>query len=64
VEPDLKNRGNVMKDMMSYKGYYGSVHYSDEDRVFHGKIEFVRSLVSYEGGDVEGLRKALTSIKL
>lgn len=53
-----------MKDMMSYKGYYGSVHYSDEDRVFHGKIEFVRSLVSYEGGDVEGLRKALTSIKL
>lgn len=44
--------------MMSYKSYYGSVHYSDEDRVFHGKIEFIRSLVSYEGGDVEGLRKA------
>jgi predicted HicB family RNase H-like nuclease len=47
-----------MKDMMSYKRYYGSVHYSDEDRVFHGKIEFVRSLVSYEGSDVESLRKA------
>ncbi len=47
-----------MKDMMSYKGYHGSVHYSDEDRVFHGKIEFIRSLISYEGGDVEGLRKA------
>ena len=47
-----------MKDMMSYKGYYGSVHYSDEDRVFHGKIEFIRSLVSYEGSDVETLRKA------
>jgi len=47
-----------MKDMMSYKGYYGSVHYSDEDRVFHGKIEFIRSLVSYEGSDVEGLHKA------
>jgi len=32
-----------MKDMMSYKEYYGSVHYSDEDRIFHGKIEFIRS---------------------
>jgi len=47
-----------MKDMMSYKEYYGSVHYSDEDSVFHGKIEFIRSLVSYEGNDVESLRKA------
>ena len=47
-----------MKDMMSYKGYVGSVHYNDEDRVFHGKIEFVRALVSYEGEDVKGLRKA------
>jgi predicted HicB family RNase H-like nuclease len=28
-----------MKDMMGYKGYFGSVHYNDEDRVFHGKIE-------------------------
>lgn len=47
-----------MKDMMSYNGYYGSVHYSDEDQIFHGKIEFVRSLVSYEGDSVKSLRKA------
>jgi len=47
-----------MKDMINYKGYYGSVHYSDEDGVFHGKIEFIRSLVTYEGRDVKGLRKA------
>lgn len=47
-----------MKDVMTYKGYYGSVHYSDEDRVFHGKIEFIRSLVSYEGTDVKNLRSA------
>ena len=45
-----------MKDMMTYKGYYGSVHYNDEDRIFHGKIEFIRSLVSYEGADVKNLR--------
>ncbi len=47
-----------MKDMMRFKGYYGSVHYSDEDRVFHGKIEFIRSLVSYEASYVAALREA------
>jgi predicted HicB family RNase H-like nuclease len=47
-----------MKDMMTHKGYYGSVGYDDEDRIFYGKIEFIRALVSYEGTDVTSLRKA------
>ena len=47
-----------MKHMMAYKGYYGSVHYDDDDKVFHGKVEFIRSLLSYEGTDVESLRTA------
>lgn len=47
-----------MKNMMNHKGYYGSVQYNDEDRLFHGKLEFIRSLVSYEGTNTEGLRKA------
>ncbi len=47
-----------MKDMMRYKEYYGSVHYSDDDQVFHGKIEFIRNLVTYEGTDVKNLRAA------
>jgi predicted HicB family RNase H-like nuclease len=47
-----------MKDMMHYSGYYGSVHYSDEDRVFYGKVEFIRALISYEGTDVHSLRGA------
>jgi predicted HicB family RNase H-like nuclease len=47
-----------MKDMMQYEGYYGSVHYSDEDRVFYGKVEFIRALISYEGTDVQSLRQA------
>lgn len=45
-----------MKDMMKYKGYFGSVHYSDEDEVFYGKVEFIRSLISYEGVDVTSLK--------
>lgn len=47
-----------MKDMMNYKNYYGSVHYNDDDQVFHGKVEFIRALINYEGEDVKGLKKA------
>lgn len=47
-----------MKDLMKYKDYYGSVHFSEEDMVFHGKIEFIRALVTYEATDAEGLVKA------
>jgi predicted HicB family RNase H-like nuclease len=47
-----------MKDLMKYKAYFGSVHDDDNDRVFHGKVKFIRALVSYEGTDVAFLRKA------
>jgi predicted HicB family RNase H-like nuclease len=47
-----------MKDTMTYQGYTGSVHYSDEDRVFYGQVEYIRSLISYEGTDVDSLRRA------
>ena len=47
-----------MKDMLRYKDYFGSVHFSDEDNVFYGRIEFIRALVSYEGTDVATLRQA------
>ena len=47
-----------MRDMMSYKDYLGSVQYSDDDRVFCGKVEYIRSLISYEGTDVDSLRNA------
>ena len=35
-----------MRDLIQYKGYYGSVHFDDEDLIFYGKIEFIRALVS------------------
>ncbi len=47
-----------MKDTMEYRGYFGSVHYNDDDKVFYGKLEFIRALVSYEGTDVVSLRTA------
>jgi predicted HicB family RNase H-like nuclease len=47
-----------MKNMMTYKDYYGSVNFNDDDNVFYGRIEFIKALISYEGTDVISLRKA------
>jgi len=46
-----------MKNTMEYKGYTGSVEYSDEDGIFFGKVRFIRALISYEGSNAEELRK-------
>ena len=47
-----------MSTMLEYKGYLGSVEYSDEDEVLHGRLEFIRDLVSYEGKDAKGIKAA------
>ncbi len=45
-----------MNNMMQCKKYLGSIHYSDEDQTFYGKVEYIRSLISFEGKDVPNLR--------
>jgi len=47
-----------MKDVMIYKGYIGSVHYSTEDEIFYGKIEGINDLISFEGSSVSELKAA------
>jgi predicted HicB family RNase H-like nuclease len=47
-----------MKNMLEYKDYFGSVQYSADDDIFYGKLEFIRDLVSYDGKDVNSLKKA------
>ena len=47
-----------MSDMMEHRGYLGSVLYSDEDETFHGRLEFIRDLVTYEGSDAISLKRA------
>ena len=42
--------------MMQYKDYFGSIHYSDDDKIFYGQVEYIRSLISFEGEDVVSLR--------
>ncbi len=48
-----------MKDILTYKGFIGSVHFSADDKVFHGKIEGVDDLVTFEGNTADGLIKAI-----
>ena len=43
---------------MTYKGYIGSVNYSDKDQVFFGKIEGINGLVNFEGESVKELTAA------
>ncbi len=44
--------------MLEYKGYLGSVEYSDENEVLHGRLEFIRDFIAYEGVDAKGLKQA------
>jgi predicted HicB family RNase H-like nuclease len=46
-----------MKNTMEYKGYTGSVEYTDEDGVFFGRVQFIRTSISYEGSNAEELRR-------
>lgn len=47
-----------MKDMMKYKGYYGSVHYDSDEPIFYGQLEFIKALILYEAKDAVGIKKA------
>ena len=46
-----------MKNTMSYKGYYGSVEFSDGDNVFFGRIIGINDRITYEGDNVNSLRQ-------
>ena len=44
-----------MSQTLQYKGYDGSVEYSAEDRILHGRLLGIREAVIFEGADVDGL---------
>ena len=47
---------NGIEKKMEYKGYRGTVEYSQEDGWFYGKVEDIRSLISYEASTADKLR--------
>jgi predicted HicB family RNase H-like nuclease len=47
-----------MKDIMKYKDFIASVHFSTEDEIFFGKIEGIEDLITFEGESVTLLKDA------
>jgi len=47
-----------MNDILEYKGYYASVHFSAADDVFFGKILGINDLINFEGVSVKELKNA------
>jgi predicted HicB family RNase H-like nuclease len=45
-------------DVLTYKGFIGSVHFSTQDDVFFGKVEGVNDLITFEGDSVKKLKDA------
>ncbi len=41
--------------LLEYEGYLGTAELSEEDGVFHGKLAFIRDLVTYESETARGL---------
>ena len=44
-----------MKNLIEYKGYVGSIEFSEEDSIFFGKVQGIRALISYEGSSATEL---------
>lgn len=42
----------ILMNTLSYKGFIGSVGFSENDNVFFGKIEGIDGLVNFEGENV------------
>ena len=45
----------MMNGFMEYKGFIGSIEYSENDGVFFGKVHGIDSLISYEGNNEQEL---------
>lgn len=48
----------MKKDYLEYKNFTGTVHFSNEDAIFFGKISGINDLITFEGSSVKELRKA------
>ena len=44
-----------MSSVVRYRGYVGSVEFSEEDCLFYGKVLGIRGLISYEGSSAKEL---------
>lgn len=45
----------MSEQLLTYRGYHGTVEYSLEDQVLYGKVIDIKSLISYEGVTIQEL---------
>ena len=55
IDRNIRTGGTHMNNTIQYKGYVGSVEFSEEDGIFYGKVLGIRSLISYEGENAKEL---------
>ncbi len=48
----------MTKDYLEYNGFHGTVHFSNKDAVFYGKISGIHDLITFEGASVKELQKS------
>ena len=46
-----------MNGVMNYRGYTGSVEFSEEDKMLYGKVQGIKALILYEGENAKDLVK-------
>ena len=46
-----------MSSFLKYRGYLGTVEYSEEDNLLFGKAAGIRDLILYDGKSLESLKK-------
>ena len=47
-----------MINFLKYKGYLGTIEYSEEDKLLCGEIAGIKDLVLYHGNDINDLEKS------
>ena len=50
-----------MSSTLQHRGYEGSVQYSAEDKLLHGRVIGIRDAITYEGTDVDSLERNFTA---
>jgi predicted HicB family RNase H-like nuclease len=45
-----------MNEILQYKGYSASIHFSHKDKVLYGKVLGIDDLVNFEGSSIKRLK--------
>ena len=46
---------NKNTNHLQYKDYIGTIEFSEEDSLFHGKVIGIKSLISFEGDSINSI---------